>query len=614
MGHLENITPVSAQLECSVILGTVNRPQMLQECVEAIRQGIGEGIPYEIVVAYGDEKEESLPWMRSQLDVRPVCGGMEGAIPAFNIAYRASCGKYVCQINDDVQVDPGSIRTAIQHLETNLSVAGVVFRYDRKDGRGYTNQKLGKHLHPNQVVVRRDVCEAIVEHLGGFWGDEEHRTDPTYGGDSAFGVLCIHLGFKLVLLDGVTCMDDAPRTKGDHLRRRVVESRKTHHKRWREMFKPLMAEQSLGPGPDDWPHIYIPKQGARPRRSPVLAGPPERVLHLSGMKLRRGVSNQIGLEDALKKLGPYRLLPWRLMHDTLGPEVLEESIIKAIHEHQPTLIFCQIQRKGWPSVGFLHKMKEEAPPGCVLLNWTGDVRTRADQPVQRWQVKLCHGVDIFLASNCTYPLKLKQEEHVPCATGYVICGTQPQENPWVQEPEMDTAEREDLRGKVTFVGHQHNWSQDRGEVFTALSNETPDLFRFYGQGWELPGSKGITSREYRAHIHAASDIILGASAFDDLRRYTSGRMTDALHTGAVYAMQAFPDWEGLGARDGEHVLVWRDKQDLRALLDDWIRPERAPDRARMRQAAHEIAVQEFTWESVMENFLAIIRDFRGRKG
>jgi len=231
------------QIECthdvSVILGTVNRPDMLRDCVTHVRQAIADEFKHEIVVAYGAENDVSLPWMREQKDIRPILGGLNGAIEAFNRAYDASRGKYICQINDDVLVDKNSITLAVRYLEENPTCPGVVFKFDLLDGNGYRNLPT-QYVHPNQMVARRSTCERVINYIGAFWGDSAHRTHPTYGGDSAFGAVCHFLGLKLVNVHGVTCRDLEFK---DELRARNAQGYTwvEHGAAWWKMFGPYLG-------------------------------------------------------------------------------------------------------------------------------------------------------------------------------------------------------------------------------------------------------------------------------------------------------------------------------------------------------------------------------------
>ena len=81
---------VAGAVELSVIIGTVDRPKMAQDCVEAIREAAAGALSYEIVVAYGRRDDPALPWLQEQPDVKLVLGGTSGAVDAFNAAFAAS--------------------------------------------------------------------------------------------------------------------------------------------------------------------------------------------------------------------------------------------------------------------------------------------------------------------------------------------------------------------------------------------------------------------------------------------------------------------------------------------------------------------------------------------
>ena len=107
---------------------------------------------------------------------------------------------------------------------------------------------------------------------------------------------------------------------------------------------------------------------------------------------------------------------------------------------------------------------------------------------------------------------------------------------------------------------------------------------------------------------------VSVSLFHDLPRYTSDRLKRAAASGALLAVRRFPDLEGLGFRPGTDCLTWETPEELIAVLNDWRRPERAEHRACFRQRVAKMAHERFTWDRVVEEFLAIVRDFRARKG
>ena len=67
----------------------------------------------------------------------------------------------------------------------------------------------------------------------------------------------------------------------------------------------------------------------------------------------------------------------------------------------------------------------------------------------------------------------------------------------------------------------------------------------------------------------------------------------------------------LGAKDGWPEAIT--PEDLAVLVRDWVRPEREAERRAIRAAAAETARQHWTWRTVLENLLAIVRAERERR-
>ena len=591
-----------AGVDVSVLLGTVNRPAMLRDCIEAVRRSLRAPLTYEIVVAYGTEEDPALPWLLEQPDVVPVLGGMDGAIEAFNRAYAASRGRLLCQLNDDVLVDGDAIARAAAHLEATPDAAGVVFRFDQGDGRGYRHERIAGSLHPNQMVARREACEAVVERIGAFWGDAAHRTDRTYGGDSAFGVVCRHLGLRLDSVEGVTCRDLlAP----DALRAQNAEAvADDHGRRWRAMYTPYMTAFAGPPAADAWPRCYVPRPGAPPRRSPIAAGRPLRVLALP---IAIDGWPQTALRKALAAIGPAA----ELAHHGDPPS----AALELARTHKPDLVWAQVQRTGWQA--FARELRAAVGPACTIAMWTGDVRTDAGAPVERWLAELGQVFDLVLADNCTYPKKLAREG---VTAGYLCHGFE-EELAW--EPDAEE------RAGAVFIGanYTHLDGGARERLVCGIERAIPGLLNVYGPGWAMrPRAlssmtahverlrRGPIAIEQAGAIMRRTPVTIATSLFTELERYTSNRLKYACAVGAVTAVQRFVDMEGLGLEPGKNCLAWSTAAELVELLRDWTQPSRGPARHEIRVAARRLALERFTWTRSVEELLAIVRDLRARRG
>jgi len=596
---LSSVAPVikGAPVDVSVILGTVDRPQMLRDAVDAIRTSVA-GFTYEIVVAYGRSDDPSLAWMQTQADVVPVLGGMDGAIEAFNRAYTASRGRLVCQLNDDVLVDGDAIARAVRHLDGDVSAAGVVFKFDRGDGKGYRHETLAGSLHPNQMVVRRETCEAVVERIGAFWGDAAHRTDKTYGGDSAFGVVCRHLGLRLDSVDGVTCRDLLMRDSLRERNKSLVAA--DHGPRWIAMYEPYMTTIAQ-PVADEWPHLYVPRLGMAPRRTPVAAGAPLRLLHLS---LKSGDEPQSDMRAAFAKIGPTVETAWR--NDRA------RTALELARAHKPDVVFAQIQSDEWTS-DMTRALRGAVGSACTLVTWSGDVRTSAAQPVERWMARAGREFDIVLASNTTYSRKLKGNEGATAACGYMSCGVEPPQA-------AITSLREDASAGAVFLGSNYRLldAGARTRLFAAVLNANPCRLTLYGNGWEGTDlarvSRGFLGKSESRTVIRQTPLTIVTSLFTDLGRYTSDRLARTAAAGGVVVVREFADMHGFGLRPGENCLSWANEAQLIDVLRKWSTPECATARQAMRERAVELAHRHLTWDRSVEELLAIVRDYRARKG
>lgn len=598
-GELPRTSALSrSPVDVSVILGTVDRVAMLRECVGSVRASLaGSGLGYEIVVAYGTEDELSLPWMREQGDIRPVLGGMEGAIPAFNLAYEQSRGRLICQINDDLIVNGDSIPRAVSYLDDHPDCAGVVFKMELGGTGTYRNQFMGRVLHPNQMVVRRETCEAVAERIGAFWGDAAHRTDKTYGGDSAFGAVCHYLGLRLDAVDGVTCRDRCHESL-DALRTRNALVAPDHMERWGAAYRPMLRGPAVTPGPDEWPAIYLPRPGMAPRRSPVEAGRPLRLLHLS---LRIPSEPLVDMRRALACIGPTVELPW---HN-------HESRMLEAAASRPDVVFAQIQSNAWTSE-MSERLRQAAGPDATLVLWSGDVRTSGQQPVERWLVAAGQHFDLMLFDSTTYPRKLALDERVPAACGYLGCGIDPALNPWEPGAGED--------GPAVFLGtnYAHLDGGERERILYQVSDQLYGQLAIYGHGWGGSRLEAIArpfvGQAEASRIMRRAPVTISMSLFQDLERYSSDRLKRALCSGAVVALRPFPEMAGLGLEPGKNCLTWQTAEDLVDLLRTWSAPGRAGERLEIRRRAAELGHARFPWDRTVEELLAIVRDHRARKG
>ncbi len=589
------------QVDLSVILGTVGRPQLLRECIEAVRASLrGSGLGYEIVVAYGSEAEPALSWLRRQEDVVPVLGGMEGAIPAFNRAYAASKGLLVCQINDDVTVDGDSIARAARHLAANPEAGAVVFQFRKGGVLAYKHEYLAEgKLHPNQMVVRRSVCEQVIARIGDFWGDAAHRSDKTYGGDSAFGVLCHHLGIRLDSVPGVTCRD---REVNDALRA-TNRPGSDHGDRWRAMYHPLLASRAAPPAPDLGRVARVQALDPREGHFPARVTPRrERVLHLH---LATPDDPQAGLVRALRSLGDYVQIDWQAAGQGLPAAVLE-----AANWIRPTLVFMQLQTPGAVSPDLVARLRPLLAPGGVVVTWCGDVAGRNSPWDVGWQVALGQAVDLTMHSSLTHVRALRA---VGVNSAYLQIGYDPQQ----YHPVPGAIPVHD----VCFLGNRYYSAEYlksmrqhdaglRDAVIGAMSKAFGSRFGLYGSGHK--GGQGAIPLAQAHEAYHRAKIGLNVSLCNFFDAYSSDRIFRILGCGTLLLAKRFPLASVFGLSHSENCLIWDTPAEAVELARGILAPGREADRARIAAAGAELARQHHTWEARMGELAALLAAVRGR--
>jgi len=346
--------------------------------------------------------------------------------------------------------------------------------------------------------------------------------------------------------------------------------------------------ESYAPAPttDEWPNCYIPRPGMTPRRSPITAGRPLRVL-IAPIVVQGSPQN--ALRQAFKNVGPFM----EVVHDG-NPN---REIVEAARSFKPDLIWAQIQCDGWQALN--RALLDVVGPDCTMVQWNGDIRTDANQPLLPWFSSLT-AFDLHLFDNCTYPKKLAQ---MGIRAGHQPIGHEPD---LVWEPDAQET------GKAIFVGTNYK-ILDKGareRLFGSIQRELPGVLQLYGTGW--PSGRQISFAE-NGRLARRAAVTISTSLFSNLERCTSNRLPNAFYAGAVTAVEKFPDMEGLGLKPGENCLTWSTASELIGLLRDWTRDERAGDRQIIRERAHNLAVERFSWDRSVEEMLAIVRDYRARR-
>lgn len=353
--------------------------------------------------------------------------------------------------------------------------------------------------------------------------------------------------------------------------------------------------------------LYLPRPGMPPRRSPLSAGKPLRLLLLS---LQTPQEPQLAQRQALSKIGPTEDVSWYPFTSEQGA-----TIIAKARQHKPDVMFSQVQ-SGCIPVAFWQELRQAVGPQCTLINWSGDVRTDGKVPVERWMIPYGELFDLCLFDTTTYPVQLKQEESAKADCGYLSCGVDLRQNAW--NPNAEETEK-----RPVFLGTNYK-HLDGGERESLVAFACKGLVamghggvRIHGQGWNESRASdfahGPMPQQAANSLMRSAPVTISTSLFQSLGRYSSDRLKRALASGAVVAVRAFPDMAGLGLKNGENCLYWETDAELLKLCAEWIAKSPA-DRMRVRSAAAALAHDRFGWDRVTEELLSIVREHRSRRG
>jgi len=179
----------------SVLFGTYNRLALLQRCVTSVRRAVG-ALPYEMVICDAGSNDGTRQWLSEQEDV-VLLGRQEltGAVVAFNHCQQLARGKYLCTLNDDVEVEGGAIARAVVVLEQEPEVGQIAMVLQRHGtGPWFANYiSPPDYYYANFGVIRAELVERIVAITGGMWSPCYY----TYGADVELSCWVHRLGYQV---------------------------------------------------------------------------------------------------------------------------------------------------------------------------------------------------------------------------------------------------------------------------------------------------------------------------------------------------------------------------------------------------------------------------------
>lgn len=182
-------------MKLSVVLGTYNRLNQLQRCIDSIFQETQSSCKIYVTDAGStDGTIEYLQKMAAENFIPIFVGERLGQAKAYNDVFSMVDTPYVCWLSDDNQVVNGGLDLALKILESNKEIGLVALKTKDQRGPFVNSPYIGGVSEAGILNVNQGVLPtSILRQVGGF--SEEFRD---YGIDSALTADILLMGHKVV--------------------------------------------------------------------------------------------------------------------------------------------------------------------------------------------------------------------------------------------------------------------------------------------------------------------------------------------------------------------------------------------------------------------------------
>jgi hypothetical protein len=538
----------------SIVTGTFNRFEMLQNFVQSVRNQLPATFPYEFVICDGGSTDGALPWLREQTDVVLIEDGeLKGAISAFTRAAKRAQGDYVILANDDVVMGEDSILTAYVYLQENMRCGAVAFK-DNRPIPGYVDDTTYKTL---KMPAVKDGRAAMViyaqvgmfrrwlgEHIGWWQGvNNEMTAARIYAGDNFLSAKIWEYGYTVEEVPGCYVIDYVA---DDELRQINRDNQKVSTVNDSHVYYSLWGKSG---GPNIPPAPTLQQQDT----------PTIRVLYLPIYERGWAVQKQQkrGLRDALLRARTpkgWGISVYELDYMAIPPDRLEAELLHAAEVFQPRLILAQIQGHLPITAEMLSKLRS-LHPSASIINWNGDFAFGGLTSPE--MIKVLRQVDLQLVVNAS-ALEVYEKQGIAAAYWQIAAEPVPD-----VLPDMPTHD-------VVFMGSFNN--PKRLPLKTALEE-------LRGEGVNVgiyqPGDEYGTLYDFakgRA-LYNNARISIGSNEYPDGYGFFSNRVFEAMSGGALFLQQQVPGMTELtGITSGKHFIEWTDYKDLREWIKFWLDP------------------------------------------
>jgi hypothetical protein len=318
---------------------------------------------------------------------------------------------------------------------------------------------------------------------------------------------------------------------------------------------------------------------------------------MAGMTQRR---QKRGLQEALASQGPVRCMDYRRVVKRQGRRGFLARLIQEHKIFQPDLVLMQIHGADLLQPEDLAYLRRELP-GALWVNWNGDYQ----------DFEILSAADLEIVSHFDLQLVVAYDnvadyEKRGIRSRYWQIGWEPDGIGY--EPHFFTP-----RHDVLFLASRCRFYPARDELIARL-RRLPVKFGLYGLFWPLGWARGNCLYDYKrgCRLLRAARLVLADNPRPRARGYVSNRLLQTLVAGGgLLLMQYFHDFETLGLKDGEHLVIWWDLADLEAKIAYWLRPEQEQERLAIAAAGQKLCLEKHSFAVRVQELLGFLAELTG---
>lgn len=563
----------------SIVTGTFNRFESLKRMMDSARLSIGIGIPYEFVIVDGGSTDETLKYLKDQSDVVLIeHGKLLGAVKAFNDGAYKARGKYVILANDDIAFRYESIQNSVAYMDDHLGCGIGCFPQNRLTA-DYTVSKMPAVRDGKRIWVYYGQVCIVPKWLGdkvGWWGDYLH----TYGGDNELSCNVVELGLTIDPLESC-CIDDF--IIEDNLRRfnnPVDHLKQGGHPDSNKWVSKWTRNGLLGPNVQLFPKVQSPL-----KRVPRLVYAP---LYESNSYPHQ-LKTKFGLREALSKYFLVSEVNYRYDPDEL---------YYTISMFQPDIVLIQCQDAKTITYDFMQKVRDEFPR-TKFVSWNGDYNENMLSANSYIQIMKLFHLSTFVTLNFFKDYSRMGVDYRYWQVSFETYEPVPEST--IHKNQYD----------VVFLANCY--SQIRNDFGEFLRSKKEWKVGLFGKWPSHIGSNGDTLYNFREGdvLYRSSKIALGDNQFPKSIGYVSNRMFQSMHSGVLLLQQRIIGMEDLlGLKDGEHLIIWDDLEDLEDKINYWIDPSREFERRKIAQQGKVFVDKYHSFPARVEEFMKMISEIK----